>query len=152
MDFTDLGEPTGVLLDEDCAALELGRDAYGSAVAGRLISARRGFIAGRMGAEESEDRGAPVGTVLAVDLDDSGALDSAKAGWADSGREGMLAFLLAAIASFNADRPAPGPFAVLPDAGALWPALGFDGSFSRRLRDLESRSDRITFALSGHTL
>lgn len=118
LDLTDLGELTGVLLD-DWAALELGRDAYGSAVAGRFISARRGFMAGRIGAEDREERGAPVGTVLAVGLEDSGALVSLKVGWADSGREAMLAaLLLAAMASFNAERAA-GPLALLPaEAGA----------------------------------
>lgn len=66
LDLTDLGEPAGLL--DVWAARELGREAYGSAVAGRLISARRGFMAGRMGADERDDSGAPVGTVRVEDL------------------------------------------------------------------------------------
>lgn len=96
---------------------------------------------GRTGAEDSDDRGAPVGTVRVAGLGaDSEAWLSDKVDCAESGREG-IAFLRAAMASLRADRP-PGLFAVLEVAETLEP-LGLDGSFSNRLRDFASRSDMI---------
>lgn len=51
-----------------------------------------------------------------------------------------MAFFRAAMASFKAERLAPGLLAPFPgDAKAFWAELGFDGSFSRRLRDFASR-------------
>lgn len=90
-----------------------------------------------MGAEESDDSGAPVGTVR---VDDFGAMSiDSNAGWAESGRDGM-AFFRAAIASLRAERPAPGPLAGFAgEAVAFWAAFGFDGSFSKRVLDLLSR-------------
>lgn len=50
------------------AALGGLRSAYGSAVAGRANSGRRGLIAGRIGAEDRDERDAPVGTVRTLDV------------------------------------------------------------------------------------
>lgn len=140
------------------------RAAYGSAVAGRLSSGRRGFAAGRTGAEESEDREVPVGTVRTDDLEEDGAEEclSDRADCADSGRGGgtafagaSRAFFCAAIASFKAERPAredvpfASPLREGPESfGALWCALGLAGSFSSNERDLGSRFERILFAIS----
>lgn len=85
------------------------REEYGSAVAGRANSGRRGLAPGRIGAEESEERGARA--VRPVDF--AGGSDtfvSLNDDWADSGRGGKVlagarrAFLCAAIASFRAER------------------------------------------------
>lgn len=94
-----------------------------------------------MGAEERDDRGAPVGTVR---VDDFGATSIvSNVGWAESGRDGM-AFLRAAMASLRAERPEPGPLADFAgDAEAFCVAFGFDGSFSKRFLDLLSRLEII---------
>lgn len=68
-DFIALGE---LCFELESVATDR-RAAYGSAVAGRLSSGRRGLAAGRMGAEESEDKEVPVGTVRTDDLEDGGA-------------------------------------------------------------------------------
>lgn len=60
LDLTDRGESVACLA---VWVLDSGRRAYGSAVAGRLNSGLRGFKAGLMGAEDMDERGAPVGTV-----------------------------------------------------------------------------------------
>lgn len=82
LDLTERGELVGGLLAELVLvdwARDSGRRAYGSAVAGRLNSARRGFMPGRIGADDKEERGAPVGTVRVV-LAAAGGFASGKAG------------------------------------------------------------------------
>jgi hypothetical protein len=161
-DLVALGEPSIRL---PCFVLESvatdRRAAYGSAVAGRLSSGRRGFAAGRTGAEESEDREVPVGTVRTDDLEEGGAEEclSDKADCADSGRGGgtafagaSRAFLCAAIASFRAERPASEDVLLASplregaeSVGAFWCEFGLEGSFSNKERDLGSRFERILF-------
>jgi hypothetical protein len=117
-----------------------------------------------MGAEESEDKEAPVGTVRTDDLEDGAAEEclSDKADWADSGRGGgtafagaSRAFFWAAIASFRAERPAREDVLLASplregaeSVGAFWCALGLAESFSNKERDLGSRFERILFAVS----
>lgn len=53
---TARGEPSPLgVVPRDDRDSSPGRRAYGSAVAGRPNSGRRGFMAGRIGAEDSED-------------------------------------------------------------------------------------------------
>lgn len=73
-------------------------------------------MAGRMGADESDESGAPVGTLRLDDFGPESAMSIA--GWADSGRDGN-AFLRAAIASLSAERLAPGPLVLAGDAAAF---------------------------------
>ena len=82
-------------------------------MAGRASSGRRGFTAGRIGADDNEDRWVPVGTVrtLLVDLVAPGVRVAGRVGFvsanvdcADSGRGGIFwgGMLLAAAALFCA--------------------------------------------------
>ena len=92
------------------------RRAYGSAVAGRVISGLRGLEPGRMGADDREETEVPVGTVRTAEVEvedlDSGSvvLASEKVDCADSGLGGKerpgvrRALFCAAIASFRAER------------------------------------------------
>lgn len=137
-------------------------------MAGRFSSGRRGFMAGRIGADDNDDTWDPVGIVRVVELvvvvvlaGASDTLASVNVDWADSGRGGRAfpgdkcARFCAAIASFRAERPEgaadaplPNPFllvGVLDPAALACPAFGFPGSLSSKVRDLESRVEMILF-------
>lgn len=112
-------------------------------MAGRLISGRRGFTLGRTGAEDNDDRGAPVGTVRVAGFG-AGSEDRASANdCAESGLEGPWALLRAAMASLRADRAA-----ALLGVVVFVVVLGLAGSLSSRFRDFGSRLDEILMAVS----
>ena len=102
-----------------------------------------------MGADESEERGAPVGTVRVEGL--GAGSESINADCADSGREGGIVLLRAAMASFRAERLAPGPAALFVGVEDALEALGFEASFSSSVRDLASRAAMMALARSGQT-
>lgn len=164
--LTDRGELSTLgaalpLVDRESSVPD--RRAYGSAVAGRVISGRRGLEPGRMGADDREETWDPVGTVRTAEAEDlpggSVVLASEKVDCADSGRGGKecpgvkRALFCAAIASFRAERLAMAddvllerPFRDVDGVfDEVWSAFGFAGSLSNRDLDLLSRLERMLF-------
>jgi len=139
------------------------RRAYGSAVAGRVISGLRGLEPGRIGADDREETEVPVGTVRTAEVEDldggSVVLASEKVDCADSGLGGKecpgarRALFCAAMASFRAERLDMADDVLLErpfrDADGVFAkdrsAFGF--SFSNRDLDLLSRVDMILSVL-----
>ena len=90
--FRVLGEPSCLGVFERESSVPV-RRAYGSAVAGRANSGHRGFMAGRIGADDRDEMWDPVGTVrtavlVGLEADSDVVFTSENADCADSGRVG----------------------------------------------------------------